>query len=64
MPSVNGIRPITTLLITPARKSHAASAPTAGEAARRRARRAKSHTATTAAATPTKRVPATAASGG
>src|SRR3712207_8191475 len=28
-PSVNGIRPITTLLITPARKSQAASAPAA-----------------------------------
>ena len=41
MPSVNGIRPMTTLLITPPRKSQAASAPAAGVGARRRASTAK-----------------------
>jgi hypothetical protein len=61
---VNGIRPITTLLITPARNSQAASAPAAGLAARRPERRANSQTAATAATTPTSRVPAIAASGG
>jgi hypothetical protein len=64
MPSVNGIRPITTLLITPPRNSHAASAPVAGLGAIRRASTANSATAATAATTPTSRVPASAASGG
>src|SRR4051794_41732931 len=54
-PRVNGIRPITTLLMTPARNSQAASAPAAGVAAQRRERRAKSQTAATAATTPTRR---------
>ena len=64
MPSVNGIRPMTTLLITPPKKSHDASAALPGVGASRRASRANSPTATTAATTPTSRVPASAASGG
>ena len=64
IPSVNGIRPITTLLITPPRNSHDASAAAVAVGASRRASRANSATDTTAAATPTKRVPASAASGG
>jgi hypothetical protein len=61
---VNGIRPITTLLITPPRNSHAASAPAVGVGAIRRASTANSPTAATPATTPTRRVPASAASGG
>jgi hypothetical protein len=64
IPSVNGIRPITTLLMIPPRNSQAASAPTAGVGARRRASTAKRPTAATPATTPTSRVPASAASGG
>jgi hypothetical protein len=64
IPSVNGIRPIHTLLITPPRNSHAASAPVAGVGAIRRASTANSPTAATPASTPTSRVPASAASGG
>ncbi len=64
MPSVNGMRPITTLLITPPRNSHAASAPAPGVGAMRRASSANSPTAATAARTPTRRVPSSAASGG
>ena len=57
IPSVNGIRPITTLLITPPRNSHDASAALPGVGASRRASMANSPTATTAATTPTSRVP-------
>jgi hypothetical protein len=64
IPSVNGIRPITTLLITPPRNSHAASAPAAGVGAMRLASTPNSPTAATPATTPTRRVPPTAASGG
>ena len=64
MPSVNGIRPITTLLMTPPRNSHAASAAAPGVGAIRRASIANSPTAATAATTPTSRVPSSAASGG
>ena len=64
MPSVNGIRPITTLLITPPRNSQAASAPLVRVGAMRRASSANIPTAATPAATPTSRVPASAASGG
>ena len=64
MPSVNGIRPITTLLITPPRNSQAASAPAPGEGAMRRASSANSPTAATRGEHADRRVPSSAASGG
>ena len=64
IPSVKGMRPITTLESIPPRNIQAAIAAVVGVGAIRRASAANTATATTAATTPTTRVPATAASGG
>ena len=63
MPSVKGIRPMTTLLSTPAANSHVAAAAAPGEGAAARASGTKAAVAATAPSAPTHAGPGQAASG-
>ena len=63
MPSVNGIRPITTLLSTPAANSHVAAVAAPGDGAAARAIGTNAAVAATAPSAPTHAGPGHAASG-
>jgi hypothetical protein len=63
IPSVNGIRPMTTLLTTPAANSHTAAEAAPAEVAAARASGIKAAVAASAASTPTHAGPGHAASG-